>query len=87
MLLFFVFSESAQAVLERFTPLLRGMIGSGLGACEVLATIRRDNPRTYVVVTPKRIQEVGRIPAVHLSVGAVATCLNVGVLGEHASCC
>ena len=47
-----------QAVLERFTPLLRELIGSGLGACELLATIRRDNPRTFVVVTPKRIQEV-----------------------------
>ncbi|CAN0451581.1 unnamed protein product, partial [Ectocarpus sp. 12 AP-2014] len=36
-----------KAVLENFTPLLRMLIGSGLGACEVLATIRRDNPRTY----------------------------------------
>lgn len=37
---------------------MREMVGSGLGACELLATIRRDNPRTFVVVTPKRIQEV-----------------------------
>lgn len=47
-----------KAVLERFTPLLREMVGSGLGACEVLATVRRDNPRTSVFVTPRRIQEV-----------------------------
>lgn len=44
--------------MERFTPLLREMIGSGLGACELLGTIRRDNPRTSVFVTAKRIQEV-----------------------------
>lgn len=47
-----------QAMLEGFTPLLRELIGSGLGACELLATIRRDNPRTSVIVTAKRIQEV-----------------------------
>lgn len=79
LLLFWVPSEHAQAELERFTPLLRGMIGSGLGACEVLATIRRDNPRTYVVVTPKRIQEVGNLPGLHQSLGAAAIDPDVAV--------
>lgn len=44
--------------MERFAPLLGEMIGSGLGACELLATIRRDNPRTSSIVTARRIQEV-----------------------------
>ncbi|CAN0299290.1 unnamed protein product, partial [Ectocarpus fasciculatus] len=47
-----------KAVLERFTSLLREMVGTGLGACELLATIWSDNPRTSAMFTPKHIQEI-----------------------------